>query len=151
MRVFDVPEPVGDRSTVLVFVPRQRFHARLPEQVAALVGEAYGSTPTEIDSFLGSSNLARITFTVTRTTGRRTRPRPRVGAGRRAHHVVDRPAAGRRPIDQLGEAAAPTLLTRIGDDAPESYRSGVLAADAVGDMRAPARAGRRRRRPPARR
>ena len=44
VRVFDVPEPVGDRSTVLVFVPRQRFHARLPEQVADLVGEAYGST-----------------------------------------------------------------------------------------------------------
>ena len=69
VRVFDVPEPVGDRSTVLVFVPRQRFHARLPEQVAELVGEQYGSTPTEIDSFLGSSNLARITFTVTRTEG----------------------------------------------------------------------------------
>ena len=37
-------------------------------------------------------------------------------------------------VDQLGEPAARRLLTRIGDDVPESYRSGVLAADAVGDM-----------------
>ena len=60
------------------------------------MGEAYGSTPTEIDSFLGSSNLARITFTVDAHRGRRAQPRPRVGAGRRPHDVVGRPAAGVR-------------------------------------------------------
>src|SRR4029078_12254598 len=37
-------------------------------------------------------------------------------------------------VEQLGEASAHRLLARIGDAAPESYRSGVLAADAVGDM-----------------
>ena len=118
---------------MLVFVPRQRFHARLPEQVAELVGEQYGSAATEIDSFLGSSNLARITFTVTRTEG----------AEPNLDHVsalvddlttswTDRLQAC--AVDQLGEPAARRLLTRIGDDVPESYRSGVLAADAVGDM-----------------
>ena len=64
VRVFDVPEPVGTASTVLVYLPRQRFHAQLPEQVAELVGEPTGRRRREIDSFLGSSNLARITFTV---------------------------------------------------------------------------------------
>ena len=138
-------EPVGDRSTVLVFVPRQRFHARLPEQVAELVGEQYGSIATEIDSFLGSSNLARITFTVTRTEG----------AEPNLDHVSalvddlttswnDRLQAC--AVNQLGETAARRVLTRIGDDVPESYRSGVLPADAVGDMSAPARADRLRRR-----
>ena len=133
VRVFDVPEPVGDRSTVLVFVPRQRFHARLPEQVAELVGEQYGSIATEIDSFLGSSNLARITFTVTRTEG----------AEPNLDHVSalvddlttswnDRLQAC--AVNQLGETAARRVLTRIGDDVPESYRSGVLPPDAVGDM-----------------
>ena len=133
VRVFDVPEPVGDRSTVFVFVPRQRFHARLPEQVAALVGEQYGSTATEIDSFLGSSNLARITFTVTRTPG----------AEPNLDHVsalvddlttswTDRLHAC--AVNQLGESGARRLLARIGDAVPESYRSGVLPADAVGDM-----------------
>ncbi len=133
VRVFDVPEPVGDRSTVLVFVPRQRFHARLPEQVAALVGESYGSTPAEIDSFLGSSNLARITFTVARTSG----------AEPDLDHVsalvdelttswLDRLRIA--ATHQLGEAAGRQLVARVGDAAPESYRSSVSPSDAVGDF-----------------
>ncbi|MFP5487101.1 MAG: hypothetical protein ACLGHQ_02185, partial [Acidimicrobiia bacterium] len=32
VRVFDVPEPVGDCSTVMVYLPKQRFSAQLPER-----------------------------------------------------------------------------------------------------------------------
>ena len=65
VRVFAVPEPVGAAATVLVYVPKARFAGALPEQVAALVGEAYGSDVRDIESWVGSSNLARITLTIT--------------------------------------------------------------------------------------
>jgi glutamate dehydrogenase len=133
VRIFDVPEPVGDRSTVLVFVPRQRFHARLPEEIAELVGDAYGSTPMEIDSFLGSSNLARITFTVARSeAGTPDLDHVSVLVDELTTSWFDRFQAA--AAHQLGEPAALRLLARVGDTAPESYRSGVGPADAVGDL-----------------
>ena len=120
VRVFDVPEPVGNRSTVLVYLPKQRFHARLPEQVAAAVAERYGSTAREIDSFLGASNLARITFTVERPDGGH-RPRSPVRAGRRADDSwIDR--VRERADPRLGEARGSLLFTRAGVAAPGSYR-----------------------------
>jgi glutamate dehydrogenase len=133
VRVFDVPEPAGAASTVLVFLPRQRFHARLPEQVADLVGEAYGSAPREIDSYLGSSNLARITLSVDRVAG--ASPDLEALCARVDEMTTawgDRLLAA--AARQLGESGAHDLIERLGDAAPESYRTSVDPITAVGDL-----------------
>ncbi len=93
VRVFDVPEPVGRSSTILVFLPKSRFNAQLSERVASIVGEAYGSPTRDLESLIGSGNLARITFTVDRgdTLARSRRP---VRRRRHVHHGVAR--SGRR-------------------------------------------------------
>ncbi len=133
VRVFDVPEPVGAASTVLVFLPKRRFHAQLPEQVANVVGEAYGSATRELESFLGSSNLARVTFTVTRDPDRV----PNLDElsdeiDQITTAWIDRVHAA--ATHRLGEARAARLLGRIGESAPGSYRSGVDPVTAVGDL-----------------
>ena len=43
VRVFEVPDPVGPWATVLVYLPRNRFTAELPERVADAVAAAYGA------------------------------------------------------------------------------------------------------------
>ena len=133
VRVFDVAEPVGTSSTVLVFLPKRRFTAQLPEQVAAIVGEAYGSETREVESFLGASNLARVTFTVTRD------PDKIPDLDVLSHEVdvlttawIDRVHGA--ATHRLGEARAARLLTRVGNAAPGSYRSVVDAVTAVGDL-----------------
>ena len=85
VRVFDVAEPVGPWTTVLVYVPRTRFTAMLPGQVAALVGEHYGGDTRDLETFVGTSSLARISMTV------RAAPVHRSLAAGRAHrrHVED--------------------------------------------------------------
>src|SRR4029453_12091333 len=69
VRIFDVAEPVGAWSTVLVYLPRTRFTARLPELVAEAVAEAYDSPYRDLESLVGASTLARITLTVRRPDG----------------------------------------------------------------------------------
>ncbi len=134
VRVFDVPEPVGANSTVLVFLPKRRFNAQLPERVAGIVGAAYGSQPTEVDSFLGASNLARITFTVAR------QPDGPPDLDRLSDTVDNSTTAWLdrfqdAAVAQLGEARGNHLLQRVGLATPDAYRSGVDPITAVGDLR----------------
>jgi glutamate dehydrogenase len=132
VRVFDVAEPVGSRSTVLVYLPKQRFHARLPEQVARAVADRYGAEPAEIDSFLGASNLARITFTVERSG--------EPPAMDELSELVDSMTTAWTDrvhdvaIRELGEASANRLMARAACVAPEAYRSTVDPGTAVGDL-----------------
>jgi glutamate dehydrogenase len=132
VRVFDVPEPVGSSSTVLVFLPKSRFTAQLPEEVAAIVAEAYASEPRQIESFIGASNLARITFTVTRGD-----EVPDLDA---LSDEVDQLTTAwfdrvhDAAVHRLGEGRAATLLERIGRAAPAAYRTGVDPTTAVGDL-----------------
>ena len=69
VRVFEVPEPVGPWSTVLVYLPRNRFTAELPERIADAVAQAYGAERRTFEPYLGSSSLARIAVSVRRPGG----------------------------------------------------------------------------------
>jgi glutamate dehydrogenase len=132
VRVFDVPEPVGEWSTVMVYLPKQRFSAQLPERVAEHVGQRYGSEPRDLESFLGTSSLARITFTL-------QRPEHPLDLDELSDEIdelttawIDRVRA--IAVHRLGESRATRLLARIGSAAPDSYRSAVDANTAVGDI-----------------
>ena len=64
VRAFDVAEPVGPWTTVLVYVPRTRFTATLPDTVASLVAEHYGGEVRDLETLVGTSSLARISMSV---------------------------------------------------------------------------------------
>jgi glutamate dehydrogenase len=132
VRVFDVAEPVGNRSTVLVYLPKQRFHAQLPEQVARAVAERYGTEPSEVDSFLGASNLARITFTVERSGEPPALDELSALVDAMTTAWLDR--VHEVAVRELGEASANQLMARAASVAPEAYRSTVEPGTAVGDL-----------------
>ena len=51
---------------MLVFLPRNRFTAELPERIADIVAEAYGAEQRTFESLVSASSLARITVSVRR-------------------------------------------------------------------------------------
>ena len=97
VRVFEVPEPVGLWTTVLVYFPRSRFTAELPAQLADTVAAAYGAEQRTFESFVGTSSLARVTVSVRRPTAAASAD---LDALERAidlqTDVVERPPADRR-------------------------------------------------------
>ena len=95
VRVFEVPEPVGPWVTVLVYLPRDRFTAELPERVADAVAAAYGADQRTFES------RRRRQLAGPHRGQRPLRRRPAVDRpgdaradDRRAVDVVVRPAAG---------------------------------------------------------
>jgi len=150
VRVFAVPEPVGTGATVLVYLPKSRFTAGLPEQVAELIGAVYGSPVRDIESLVGASNLARITLTLTdadidgsrsdraglqhpaleRTTVDLDELSERVDAATTAW--IDRiVAAVQRRNGSLKHAE---LVLQLADVAPPEFRTGVDVTAAVSDL-----------------
>jgi glutamate dehydrogenase len=133
VRVIDVPEPVGTWSTVLVFLPKARFSADLPERIAEFVGTAYGASTTDVESYIGTSSLARVTFTVQRSDDDvpdLDELSDRVDALTTSWSDRLRLAARRQLVDPV----ALRLLARFVDAAPDSYRSSVEPETAVADL-----------------
>ncbi len=133
VRVFDVPEPSGRWSTVLVYFPKRRYDAELPGRIADLIARAYESEVRDVESHLGNSNLARVTCTV-RTNGV-------VPDLDQLSAVVDRATTAWIELvhdaaaEELGEADATALVHRIGEASTEAYRSAVNPDMAIGDLR----------------
>jgi glutamate dehydrogenase len=135
VRVFEVPDPVGPWATVLVYLPRNRFTAELPERVADAVASAYDAEQRTFETMVGASSLARIAVSVRR---------PATAGG------VDL-AGLERTIDELstswperlratlvgalGEEAGNDLFDRVGRHAPAAYRAAVVPERALGDIR----------------
>ena len=131
VRVFDVTEPVGPWTTVLVYVPRSRFTASLPERVAELVGEHYGGDTRDLETFVGTSSLARISMTV--------RAAPTADPSRLAE-IIDEASRtwGERArealVDVLGEIEGHRVWSVVGAAVPMDYEARVRPASAVGDL-----------------
>ncbi len=131
VRVFDVAEPVGPWTTVLVYVPRARFTATLPGQVAALVGEHYGGDTRDLETFVGTSSLARISMAV--RAGPSSDPSPLTERiddmsrtwGERAREAL---------VDVLGEIEGHRVWSVVGPSVPADYEARVRPSAAVGDL-----------------
>ena len=143
VRVFDVPEPVGDCVDGARVPPEASLpRAELPERVAAFVGAAYGDDPRDVESFFGCEqprpgDVHRAAGPDRRPTStiwpRSSTTRPRRGSS----GCTTRPSTG------SGEVAATELMVRIGEAAPDSYRTAVRPDTAVGDLRRLCRTPRR--------
>ncbi len=135
VRVFEVPEPAGAWTTVLVYFPRRRFTAELPERLADIVADAYDADVRTFESLVSASSLARVTVSVRR---------------RSSDHAVDLGDLERTIDEQsiswterlraalvaeLGEGDGHRLYDAAGDAAPPAYRAAVAPERAVADVR----------------
>ena len=135
VRVFEVPEPVGPWVTVLVYVPRSRYTAELPERVADLVAASYGADQRTFDVLLGASSLARITVSV-----RRPDDRVVVDLAEVEHRIDDVSTSWPERlraalVGDVGEEEARRLFDRVGAHAPAAYRAAVSPERADHDVR----------------
>ena len=132
VRAFDVAEPVGPWTTVLVYVPRTRFTAALPETVAALVAEHYAGEVRDSETLVGTSSLARISMSVR--------------AGRdvdleRLGHAIDRISetweeqARRAVTDALGPEEGDRVFDLLSGATTAEYRARTRPIEAVADFR----------------
>jgi len=131
VRVFDVSEPVGPWTTVLVYVPRSRFTATLPEAVANLVGQYYGGDVRDLTTLLGTSSLARISMTVRADV---------IDDPDRLAEAIDLASttweeeARRALIDVLGEVEGMRVFGVVSGHVPADYQARVRPPAAVGDL-----------------
>ncbi len=135
VRVFEVPEPVGPWTTVLVYLPRNRFTAELPERIADAVATAYGADQRTFEPYLGASSLARIAVSVRRPGG--VEPVDLDALERLVDELStswsDRLRAAL--VADVGEEEARTLFERVGSHAPPAYRAVVPPERADHDVR----------------
>ncbi|MGB0112416.1 MAG: NAD-glutamate dehydrogenase [Ilumatobacteraceae bacterium] len=131
VRVFDVTEPVGPWTLVLVYIPRSRYTADLPDVVAELVSDHYGADTRDLEVLLGRSSLARISMTVRA---------PRLVDADRLVDAIDVisttwPERARRAlIDELGPVEGHRVFSIAGAAVPADYEARVAPVDAVDDL-----------------
>jgi glutamate dehydrogenase len=135
VRVFEVPEPAGLWTTVLVYFPRSRFTAELPERLADVVANAYGSDQRTFESFVSASSLARVTVSVRRPSPDRHADRDTLEReiDQQSISWTDRLRAAL--VDELGEEHGHRLFDLVGKSAPAAYRAAVSPERAVADLR----------------
>jgi glutamate dehydrogenase len=135
VRVFEVPEPAGLWTTVLVYFPRNRFTAELPERLADIVAEAYGAEVRTFESFVSASSLARVTVSVRRPSSgssanldalERTIDEQSISWTERLRAAL---------VSELGEGQGHRLFDLAGRSAPAAYRAAVVPERAVADLR----------------
>jgi len=136
VRVFSVAEPVGDFTTVFVYLPKVRFEAGLQDLVAAIVARHAGSPVRDVRSLVEASSLARISMTVS-LTGPLDLDRLGEQIDRETSSWRDRSRMAL--IEKLGERVGSEVDEAVRDVVPESYSSRVDPLAAVGDLEKVAR------------
>ena len=129
--VFDVAEPVGPWTTVLVYIPRGRFAGGVASKIADVVAEHYGGETRDLETLLGASSLARISMTV--------RAVHRVDLEVLAQAVDDLTTtwselAESALVDALGEIEGRRVFAAVHSAVPKDYQARVRPAAAVGDL-----------------
>ena len=135
VRVFEVPEPVGPWITVLVYLPRSRFTAELPERVADAVASAYSADQRMFESHVGASSLARIAVSVRCPDGQRSIDLEMLERtiDELSTSWPDRLKAAL--VADFGEDRGRVLFEQVGEHAPPSYRAAVPPDRAISDVR----------------
>jgi glutamate dehydrogenase len=131
VRLFDVSEPVGPWTTVLVYVPRSRFTATLPDEVERLVSAHYGGDTRDLEVLLGTSSLARISMTV---RGSRLADPDRLVATIDTVSTTWDERLLDALVEVLGEVEGHRVFNEVRATVPDDYKARVRPAAAVGDL-----------------
>jgi glutamate dehydrogenase len=131
VRVFDVSEPVGPWTTVLVYVPRSRFTATLPDRIAAIVTEHYGGEVRDLETLLGTSSLARLSMTV--RAPELDDPDDLVAEIDRASTTWAERARDEL-VEVLGAVEGQRVWSQVRGAVPPDYQARVRPGAAVGDL-----------------
>ena len=131
VRVFDVAEPVGPWTTVLVYIPKGRFAEGVPADIAALVADRYGGETRDVETLLGTSSLARISLTV--------RSVHRVDLDALAESIDDltttwEERAEGALVDALGELEGRRVFSAVNAGIPSDYKARMRPGASVGDL-----------------
>ena len=134
VRVFEVPEPAGRWTTVLVYFPRRRFNAELPGRLADMVADAYDADRRTFESLVSASSLARVTVSVRRSSADR-----RVDLGELERLIDEQSISWTERLRaalvlERGEAQGHRLFDLAGASAPPAYRAAVVPERAVADL-----------------
>jgi glutamate dehydrogenase len=135
VRVFEVPEPAGLWTTVLVYFPRNRFTAELPERLADLVAEAYGAGVRTFESLVSASSLARVTVSVRRPSSDSVADISALERTIDEHSISWTERLRAALVNELGEGDGHRLFHVAGRSAPAGYRAAVAPERAVADLR----------------
>ena len=134
VRVFEVPEPAGLWATVLVYFPRNRFTAELPERLANIVAQSYGADVRTFESFVSASSLARVTVSVRRPSSDRHADLDAL------ERIIDEQSISWTErlraalVSELGESRGHRLYDVAGRSASAAYRAAVAPEGAVADL-----------------
>jgi glutamate dehydrogenase len=133
VRAFAVPEPVGRWTTVLAYLPRDRFSAELVPEVAAAIAAGFGGEWRDVETLVGTSLLARITVSVTTAAGRHVD----LEAIERAIDELSVTWDERLRVvvaSALGEGPGRALCARFASALSEGYRAAVEPTAALADL-----------------
>jgi glutamate dehydrogenase len=133
VRAFAVPEPVGRWTTVLAYLPRDRFSAELVPEIAEAIAAGFGGEWRDVETLLGASLLARITVSVTAAAGRHVDLEA-------VEHAIDELSVTwderlrMALVAALGEGPGRALGARFASAMSEGYRAAVEPAAALADL-----------------
>jgi glutamate dehydrogenase len=134
VRVFEVPEPAGLWTTVLVYFPRSRFTAELPERIADIVADSYGADRRTFESFVSASSLARVTVSVRRPSHDRYADLVALERTIDEQSISWTERLRAALVSELGEGDGHRLFDAAGRSAPAAYRAAVTPERAVADL-----------------
>ena len=131
VRVFDIAEPVGPWTTVLVYVPTGRFDTGLRRTVEQMVSDWYHSEVRDVATFVGASSLARLSMTVRRSD--------EVEHDRLAEAIdVATATWNERAADAMaelmGDKRGATAFQRVRDVVPADYKARTSPSRAAADL-----------------
>jgi len=131
VRVFDVEEPVGPFTTVLVHVPRARFDTELPDKVATILAEHYGGEVRDVETALNASSLARVSASVRAT---RSVDLERLGQVIDAATRTWEDRARHAMIDALGDIEGRRIFSEVQHAIPSDFQARVAPEASVASL-----------------
>lgn len=131
VRAFAVAEPVGEYTTVFVYLPKVRFEAGLQERVAEIVAQEAGGPVRDVSSLVESSSLARITMTVAAADALDLELLA-AEVDRATASWFDRARAAM--VETFGRHEGRRLFGIVSGSVPKDYRSRVDPVHAVDDL-----------------
>jgi glutamate dehydrogenase len=135
-RLFLRKDPYGRYVSGLVYMPRDRYTTKARLQTQLVLERAFGASQMDYSVLVGESPVARLHIVVRANRGQQLPDVDPADLERQVATAVrswDDDLAD-EAVRELGPQRGRELLTQIGDNIPETYKTDVPASAAVGDF-----------------